>query len=74
MRREQPELRAFSINVLEVAKAERGRLVAAGITILLAWRVARNGTAIGGLTPFGGFEHWSARAREALLWLGFADP
>jgi hypothetical protein len=71
---EQPELRAFNVDAREAAKAERGRLVAAGITILRAWQIARQGEATGRLLPFGGFEQWSARVREALLWLGCSDP
>jgi hypothetical protein len=71
---EQPELRAFSINIRETAKADRGRLVAAAITILRAWHVGRNDVAIGGVPSLGGFEQWSMRVRDALRWLGCADP
>jgi len=69
---EQPELRTFSVNIAKHAKAERGRLVTAALTVLRAWQVARGQDGI--LPPLGGFEHWSQRVREALVWLGCADP
>ena len=68
---EQPELRDFRVNALEVIRNERGRLVAAALTILRAWHLAR--TAIG-VQPLGSFEDWSRRIREPLLWLDQADP
>src|SRR5262249_27968506 len=71
---EQPELRTFSVNVVDVAKINRGRLVAAALIILRAWYVARDKGDVGSLPPFGGFERWSQRVREALVWLGCPDP
>jgi hypothetical protein len=68
---EQPELRDFNVNVLDVIRSERGRLVAAVLTILRAWHLAR--TAIG-VQPLGSFEDWSRRIREPLLWLDQSDP
>src|SRR5258708_3939837 len=68
---ERPELRSFKSNVLEVAHADRGKLVCAALTILRAWHVA--GTAIG-VDPLGSFEDWSFRIRQALLWLDQPDP
>ena len=68
---ERPELRTFRRNVLETAYAERGPLVAAILTILRAWHLAR--TAIG-VDPLGSFEDWSARIRQPLLWLDQDDP
>jgi hypothetical protein len=68
---ERPELRSFNSNVLEVARADRGKLVCAALTILRAWHVA--GTAIG-VDPLGSFEDWSFRIRQALLWLDQLDP
>jgi putative DNA primase/helicase len=68
---ERPELREFDFDVIEVIKADRGRLVAAALTALRAWHVS--GTR-GMATPLGGFEEWSHRIREPLLWLGYADP
>jgi hypothetical protein len=68
---EQPELRTFQRNVIEVASAERGKLVAAMLTVLRAWHMAK--TAIG-VDPLGSFEEWSFRVRSPLLWLDREDP
>jgi putative DNA primase/helicase len=68
---ERPELRSFKSNVLEVARDQRGRLVAAILTILRAWNLGC--TAIG-ITPLGSFEDWSFRVRSPLLWLDRDDP
>jgi putative DNA primase/helicase len=68
---EQPELRTFQRNVLETASTERGKLVAAILTVLRAWHGA--GTAVG-VDPLGSFEEWSFRVRSPLLWLDREDP
>jgi hypothetical protein len=68
---EHPERRYFDWDAKEVAKEQRGRLVAAALTILRAWHTA--GTRVE-RSPLGGFEEWSARIRAPLLWLGCADP
>ena len=70
---EQPELRRFKTNVLDVVRSDRCHLVAAVLTILRAWHLARNTVAIGVL-PLGSFEDWSKRIREPLLWLDQEDP
>jgi hypothetical protein len=71
---ERPELRTFNIDAKNMARANRARLVVAALTILRAWHLARGSGVGGGLAPFGGFEDWSKRAREALVWLGCGDP
>jgi hypothetical protein len=68
---EHPERREFAWDAKDVAKEQRGRLVAAALTILRAWHSA--GTRVE-RSPLGGFEEWSARIRAPLLWLGCADP
>jgi putative DNA primase/helicase len=68
---ERPELRTFKNNVLEVARNQRSRLVAAILTVLRGWHCA--GTAIG-VEPLGSFEDWSFRVRSPLLWLDRDDP
>jgi hypothetical protein len=68
---ERPELRAFGVNVLELAKQSRGELVAAALTVLRAWHVAGERIT---LAPFGSFEEWSQRIRSPLVWLGKTDP
>src|SRR5262249_39007767 len=63
----------FAIDVLETIRANRGALVAAALTVLRAWQVARQSERVG-LSSFGSFEVWSRRIREPLVWLGQADP
>jgi len=67
---ERPELREFNQDAVHVAKANRGRLVAAALIILRAWHLSGHK----GTRPLGSFETWSRRVRDALLWLGHADP
>jgi hypothetical protein len=68
---ERPELRAFARHPLAEAKARRGELVVAALTILRAYHVAGRPCAP---TPLGSFEDWSDWVRGSLLWLGCADP
>jgi hypothetical protein len=68
---ERPELRAFKTDVAGDAKERRGELVVAALTVLRAWHVS--GERIN-LPAFGGFEDWSFRVREALVWLDRTDP
>jgi hypothetical protein len=44
------------------------------LTVLRAWHVARGQGERVDVNPFGGFEDWSWRVRETLIWLGEADP
>ena len=68
---ERPELRHFDFNVVETIHANRGRLVAAALTVLRAWHAAGEPSLA---EPYGSFEDWSRRIREPLIWLGHADP
>jgi hypothetical protein len=68
---ERPELRLFSENVIEQTQLKRGELVGAALTMLRAWHIAG---AKAGLTSLGGFEEWSYRIRDALVWLGCTIP
>jgi putative DNA primase/helicase len=68
---ERPELRMFDTDILDIARTQRPRLVAAALTVLRAWHVA---DALVELSPFGSFDTWSQRVREPLVWLGCADP
>jgi hypothetical protein len=68
---ERPELRQFTTNAIDEARNKRGELVAAALTILRAWQVAGEESPV---ISLGGFEQWSRRVRDALLWLGCADP
>jgi putative DNA primase/helicase len=68
---ERPELRTFDRDLLETVRSDRSNLVAAALTVLRGWHVANERV---GLPPFGSFETWSHRVRQALVWLGRADP
>jgi putative DNA primase/helicase len=71
---EKPEERAnFRHPALEAwVTTERPQLVAAALTILRAYFVAD--CPAQGLTPYGSFEAWSDLMRNALVWVGEADP
>jgi hypothetical protein len=72
---ERPELREFKSDVEEAAFNERGKLVAAVLTILRAWQVAEaSDKASVKAKPLGLFKRWSQRVRAPLLWLGCDDP
>ena len=68
---ERPELRDFKTDAASEAKERRGELVVAALTVLRAWHVAGERL---NLPAFGGFEDWSYRVREALIWLDRTDP
>ena len=72
-REERPEQRKFSRDHLEDIFANRGALIAAALSIPLAYQGAGS-PAIDGLYPLGGFEQWDAMVRRPLVWLGFPDP
>ena len=69
---EHPEERRFDVNLHEVVPARRGELVAAALTIPLAYLAA--GAPAQGMPPFGRFEAWSGWCRDSLVWLGMTDP
>ena len=67
---ERPELRTFDFDPVATVLADRGRYVAAALTIVKAYRLS-------GETPLpalASFDDWSATVRSALSWLGCADP
>jgi hypothetical protein len=68
---ERPELRRFERNPVVAAKADRGRYVAAALTVLRAFHIAGRPRQS---DPLGSFEAWSNWARDALLCLDEADP
>jgi hypothetical protein len=70
---ERPEERKFEIPELKHYLIEHRReLVVAALTILRAYMVA--GRPEQNLTPWGGFNEWSATIRAPLLWLSLKDP
>ena len=68
---ERPEERSFDFHPLDLIMADRGRYVVAALTILRAHHVAGRPQMS---KPLGSFEEWSRRVRDALVWLGEADP
>ena len=65
--------RTFTSDPVEVVLSDRGKYIAACLTILRAHALAKYEGAKG-LTPFIGFDDWSKVVRGALVWLGKADP
>jgi hypothetical protein len=70
-KRERPELREFQRNPFDEVLADRGRYVAAALTILRAY-IAAGRPAVASALP--SFEGWSNTVRSALIWLGYPDP
>jgi putative DNA primase/helicase len=68
---ERPELRAFDRDPLAMVTERRGDYVSAGLTVLRAFHVAGRPQQ---RAPLGSFTDWSRWVRDALIWLGEADP
>src|SRR5277367_6444262 len=68
---ERPELREFGCNPPDMVREDRPAYVAAALTILRAYFVTEDRVTI---KPLGSYEAWSRRVREALVWLGCANP
>jgi hypothetical protein len=68
---ERPELRKFNHDPLERMHQRRGEYLVAALTVLRAFHVAGRPRQA---SPLGSFEVWSKWVRDALLWLGKADP
>jgi hypothetical protein len=68
---ERPELRVFTRSPLEMVRQRRGDYVVAALTVLRAYLISGERASV---TPIGSFDLWSRRVREALVWLGCADP
>ena len=68
---ERPELRTFSFDPVERVLADRGRYVAAALTVVRAF-VTSGDTP--GMDPLASYGDYSATVRGALVWLGKADP
>jgi putative DNA primase/helicase len=67
---ERPELRQFDFDPVERVLADRGKYIAAALTICRAYFVVgRPGRA----PRLASFEGWSDTVRSALIWLGKAD-
>jgi putative DNA primase/helicase len=69
---EHPEEREFEIpDLLGHLRDRRRELLVAVLTIQRAYKVAGERVTV---KPLGSFELWSERVREAIVWLGQADP
>jgi putative DNA primase/helicase len=70
-KRERPELRQFKRDPFAEVLAERGRYIAAALTVVRAYIVADRPRVA---SPLSSFEGWSNTVRSALIWLGYPDP
>lgn len=68
---ERPELREFQQKPLDRVLADRGRYVAAGLTVIRAYIMAGSPAVY---SQLGSYAAWSAMVRGPLLWLGQPDP
>ncbi len=68
---ERPELRKFDGKPFHLVLANRGKYIAAALTIARAYAAAGHPNE---LPPLASFEDWSRIVRSALVWLGRADP
>ena len=68
---ERPEERQFDVDVIHEAKRCRPELVVAALTVLRAFKVVGSPRQKPSL---GSFEDWSSGVRDALVWVGEADP
>lgn len=70
---ERPELAEFNFNPCDEVLRNRPQLVCDALTVLRAHLRAGQPRAQG-VVPLGSFEGWCAYVRDALVWLGEADP
>ncbi len=68
---ERPELREFGFEPVTEMKRRRPEMVVAAITLMRAYIVAGSPKQT---RPLGSFEQWSRLVRDALVWVGEADP
>lgn len=68
---ERPEEREFHHSPVDDVLADRGKYVAAALTVVRAYIVAGKPNR---LRPLASFEEWSDLVRSALVWLGLPDP
>ena len=68
---ERPEKRKFTKNPLQEMRDNRAAYLVAALTILRAYHIAGRPQQ---RDPLGSFSEWSRWVRDALVWLGRADP
>jgi putative DNA primase/helicase len=72
---EKPELRDFRLRPDRLVLESRGKYLAAVLTALRAFMLARQrGEAALAVPKLGSFEEWSDYSRSLLIWYGFRDP
>jgi putative DNA primase/helicase len=69
--RDDPEKRTFKGRPVETVTADRGKYIAAVLTIVRAYIYNKPGTKY---PEYNGYEDWSAMVRGPLIWLGERDP
>jgi hypothetical protein len=68
-----PATLSYSTNPVEKVRKERGRYIAAVLTIIQAWRMAGAPRAdVSSIVTYGGA--WSEYCRYPLIWMGHPDP
>ena len=68
---ERPELKQYAKRPFDAVLADRGKYIAAALTVVRAYREA----GFPGLLPeLASFASWSRLVRSALVWLDMADP
>lgn len=67
-----PALEKYAGNPAETVAANRGKFVAAALTIIGAWK--RAGSPRADVPSIASYGTWSDLCRQPLLWLGLADP
>lgn len=67
---EEPDRRKFKRDPVREVLADRGRYIAAALTVVRAYIVA----GMPEPPPFASFGPWSDKVRGSLMWLGQADP
>lgn len=68
---ERPELREFDFSPIDMVLKDRGKYIAAVLTIARAYVV---GGKLERVEKIGSYGQWSKFVREPLMWLGEADP
>ena len=68
---ERPEQRNFRADPVAMVLADRGKYIAAAMTVVRAWL---NFGVPDPVPPLASFEEWSHTVRSALVWLGKEDP
>ena len=71
-RHDQPALRSFSGDPVEVIRKDRPGAVVDVLTIIMAFKAA--GSPMTTVQPIGTYKDWSNLCRQPLLWLGEPDP